>query len=98
MFIWTTLVYDPVAYWTWGARGWIKNMSCLNTLQCAVGGIDFAGIVYLVTLGGGPVHIASGFSALAYAYMLGKREKTIVPHPPHHITNVFIGTALLWYL
>lgn len=87
MFIWTTLVYDPVTYWTWGARGWIKNMSCLNTLTCGIGGIDFAG--------GGPVHISSGFSALAYAYMLGKRNQINIMN--HNIINVFIGTGLLWF-
>jgi ammonia channel protein AmtB len=47
MFIWTTLIYDPVAYWIWGARGWIRNMSCLNTLTCQIGGIDFAGMILL---------------------------------------------------
>ena len=51
-FIWTTVVYDVVAYWTWGARGWLKNLSCLDTLAldqtpCAIGAFDFAG--------GGPV-------------------------------------------
>ena len=30
-FLWTTLVYDFVAYWTWGARGWLRNLSCLET-------------------------------------------------------------------
>lgn len=47
MFIWTTVIYDPVAYWTWGYRGWIKNMSCprdyLNGAPCLVGGLDYAG-------------------------------------------------------
>lgn len=40
--IWTTLVYDPVAHWVWGAGGWMKNMGVL----------DFAGgIVVHVTSG-----------------------------------------------
>ncbi|RKO86703.1 ammonium transporter AmtB-like domain-containing protein, partial [Blyttiomyces helicus] len=26
VFLWATLVYDPAAYWTWSARGWIHNM------------------------------------------------------------------------
>ena len=50
IFLWTTFVYDFVAYWTWGARGWLKNMSCLATVNlgstpCAIGALDFA--VYL---------------------------------------------------
>lgn len=57
MFVWTTLIYDPTTYWTWAARGWIKNMACLSTTAlgntpCGIGGLDFAG--------GGPVHMASG--------------------------------------
>lgn len=62
-------------------------MSCLTTLTCGIGGIDFAG--------GGPVHISSGFSALAYAYMLGKRNK--INNMNHNIMNIFIGTGLLWF-
>ncbi|KAJ3319474.1 hypothetical protein HDV06_006284 [Boothiomyces sp. JEL0866] len=92
MFVWTTLIYDPVAYWTWGARGWIKNMSCLSTAAdltqtpCQVGGIDFAG--------GGPVHMASGAAALAFCIFLGKRKGQ--DFKPHNVSNVFIGTALVW--
>lgn len=94
MFVWTTLIYDPVAYWTWGARGWIKNMSCLSTTAldqtpCQVGGLDFAG--------GGPVHMASGAAALAFCIFLGHRKRVEMDDfKPHNISNVFLGTALLW--
>ena len=47
MFIWTTVIYDPIAYWTWSWRGWIRNMSCpsqyLTSEPCLIGGLDFAG-------------------------------------------------------
>jgi ammonium transporter, Amt family len=33
IFIWTTVVYDAVACWTWNSNGWIFVM----------GGLDFAG-------------------------------------------------------
>ncbi|ORZ37684.1 ammonium transporter AmtB-like domain-containing protein [Catenaria anguillulae PL171] len=33
MVVWTTLVYDPIAYWHWGANGWLN----------ALGALDFAG-------------------------------------------------------
>ncbi len=40
--VWTTIVYDPVAHWVWGAGGWLKNM----------GVMDFAGgIVVHITSG-----------------------------------------------
>lgn len=97
MFVFATLVYCPIAYWTWGARGWIKNMSCLSTLgagdtPCQIGALDFAG--------GGPVHMASGAASLAFCLFLGQRKR----HPedsdeefkPHSVASVFLGTALLW--
>ncbi|KAI8906808.1 ammonium transporter AmtB-like domain-containing protein [Gorgonomyces haynaldii] len=99
IFVWTTLIYDPVAYWTWGSRGWLRNLSCLNTIvvssdlsniPCGIGSIDFAG--------GGPVHQASGFAGLAYSLVLGKRRSNGQDlHKPHNLTNVFLGTALLWF-
>lgn len=33
MFIWITIVYDPVCHWVWGIGGWIRN----------IGALDFAG-------------------------------------------------------
>eukprot|EP00457_Paulinella_chromatophora_P005503 gb/GEZN01005520.1/.p1 GENE.gb/GEZN01005520.1/~~gb/GEZN01005520.1/.p1 ORF type:complete len:498 (+),score=53.71 gb/GEZN01005520.1/:57-1550(+) len=91
--IWTTIVYDPVAYWTWGKNGWLRNLDCNADAQadkpCFVGAIDFAG--------GGPVHITSGFSALAYARVLGKRHESHRLSDPSNLANVFIGTGLLWF-
>jgi Amt family ammonium transporter len=80
-FCWATVVYCPVAYWTWNANGWLFKLPSL----------DFAG--------GGPVHITSGVSSLAYALILGKRlnhgEKAM--HKPHNVTIVFLGTVLIWF-
>ncbi|KAI9350002.1 ammonium transporter AmtB-like domain-containing protein [Zopfochytrium polystomum] len=92
---WTTVIYDPVAYWTWSWRGWIRNFSCISTgadgtAPCGTGGLDFAG--------GGPVHIASGFAGLAYCIVLGKRRRVgNEEFKPHNLANVFLGTALLWF-
>lgn len=33
MFVWTTIIYDPIACWTWNATGW----------SFVMGGLDFAG-------------------------------------------------------
>jgi len=80
-FLWATLVYCPVAFWTWNSNGWLFKLPSL----------DFAG--------GGPVHITSGCSGLAYALILGKRlnhnEKHM--HKPHNVTIVFLGTVLIWF-
>jgi Amt family ammonium transporter len=55
--------------------------------------------------GSGPVHIASGFSALAWALMLGRRKDPHkeslhhkMPHfKPHNPFLVGLGTILIWF-
>ncbi|KAJ3194596.1 hypothetical protein HK101_002353 [Irineochytrium annulatum] len=98
IFIWTTLVYDPIAYWTWSWRGWIHNMACISTATspnmepgpCGTGGLDFAG--------GGPVHMTSGFAGLAFCIVLGKRRRVgLEEFKPHNLANVFLGCTLLWF-
>ena len=98
VFIWTTLVYDPVAYWTWGAHGWLKNMACLgatapDATPCGIGSYDYAG--------GGPVHVASGFAGLAYCLIIGKRKgyshNNGNDFKAHSVPYVLLGTALLWF-
>lgn len=56
-------------------------------------------IVDLTQRSGGPVHIASGCSALAYALVLGKRKHTGVQShgKPHNTTLVFLGTVFIWF-
>ncbi|KAI8868069.1 ammonium transporter [Ramicandelaber brevisporus] len=84
--LWTTVVYDFIAYWTWNPMGWAFKLESL----------DFAG--------GLPVHISSGVAALAYAQAVGIRqgfafgrssggEKNV----PHNMSNVVLGTSLLWF-
>lgn len=84
LFIWLTVVYCPIAYWTWGGDGWLFNL----------GALDFAG--------GGPVHENSGFAALAYSLLLGKRHDPVstgkVPkYKPHSVTSIVFGTIFLWF-
>ncbi|KAI8093890.1 ammonium transporter AmtB-like domain-containing protein [Halteromyces radiatus] len=84
MFIWSTIVYDVIACWTWNPNGWSAKL----------GGLDFAG--------GTPVHISSGFASLAYALVLGKRQghgslSQAHDFKPHNMSNVVLGTALLWF-
>lgn len=55
--------------------------------------------------GSGPVHIASGFSALAWSLMLGPRVdshgesiKRKMPHfKPHNPFLIGLGTILIWF-
>lgn len=81
-FFWATIVYCPIACWTWNPNGWLYNLPSL----------DFAG--------GGPVHIASGWAALAYALALGKRKTNADDKShgkPHNTTLVFLGTVFIWF-
>ncbi|KAI9801035.1 MAG: ammonium transporter Amt1 [Sarcosagium campestre] len=81
MFVWTTIIYDPIACWTWNAAGWSFIM----------GGLDFAGgtpvhiasgaaaLAYSVMLGKRRGH---GTHELNYR--------------PHNVTHIVIGTVFLW--
>ena len=81
IFVWSTLVYDPIACWTWNPAGWASKL----------GYLDYAG--------GTPVHVASGFGALALSFMLGKKIETtdeVVAYRPHSTLFVVLGTAFMW--
>ncbi|ODM94307.1 Ammonium transporter 1 [Orchesella cincta] len=58
-----------------------------NGWSFKIGALDFGG--------GTPVHISTGAAALAFAYMVGKREDT-TERPPHNMTHVYIGTSFIW--
>ncbi len=48
--------------------------------------------------GGGPVEIGSGMSALAYSFVLGRRqEKMMANFRPHNVSFIVLGTVLLWF-
>lgn len=52
----------------------------------------------LASPGGGPVEIGSGIGGLAYAWALGRRtEKELINFRPHNVTNVGLGTFILWF-
>lgn len=55
-----------------------------------MGALDFAG--------GTAVHISSGVSALAAAFIVGRRRgHPVEPMPPHNLTMAVTGAALLWF-
>ncbi|MDJ0626050.1 MAG: ammonium transporter [Candidatus Caenarcaniphilales bacterium] len=64
--LWTTFVYDPVAHWVWGTKGWLKE----------IGSIDFAGgTVVHITAGASAL-----VSALIIGKRLGFGEEKMPPH------------------
>lgn len=79
-FIWTTLVYDPIAYWVWAPNGWLLKF----------GVMDFAG--------GCAVETASGFAALAFYFVLGKRQGFGEEKwQPHNHLNIILGFSFLLF-
>jgi ammonium transporter, Amt family len=85
--LWTTIVYDPLAYAVWGPNGWLRLLG-------GTGVYDFAG--------GLPIHTGAGVAALVYGWMLGAAAKTPMNPPPsaapfHAPILVYISTGLLWF-
>lgn len=81
-FIWSTIVYDPIACWTWNTNGWTAIM---GTLDFAGGGpvhmsSGTAALAYSIWLG---KRRGYGTEKLAYR--------------PHNVSHVVLGTALLWF-
>jgi Amt family ammonium transporter len=81
MFIWTTIVYDPLACWTWNSSGWVFNM----------GGLDFAGGTP-VHIASGCAALAYSYM-LGKRSGHGTQE---LNYRPHNVTHIVIGTVFLW--
>jgi Amt family ammonium transporter len=86
VFLWATLVYDPLAHWVWAVNadgapaGWLGGL----------GALDFAG--------GTVVHVAAGLSGLAAVLVLRRRagypEHTM---HPNSMVLTLVGAGLLWF-
>ncbi|ETK80378.1 hypothetical protein L915_13934 [Phytophthora nicotianae] len=89
IFLWTSLVYDPLAHWMWSLN--LDSSWAITAMgwEAKMGSLDFAG--------GTVIHISSGFGALAAALMVGKRYNHGEPVKPHNVPLVMIGVTLLWF-
>ena len=81
MFIWTTLIYDPIACWTWNPAGWTYLL----------GGLDFAGGTP-VHIASGTAALAYSYM-LGKRRGHGTQE---LNYRPHNVTHIVIGTVFLW--
>ncbi len=92
-FLWSTIVYFPVAQWVFNFTLGGDNGTTVvdgGWLVYLVGVIDFAG--------GTAVHIAAGAAGFALAIVLGKRigfAKGV--DKPHNVPLVMLGAGLLWF-
>jgi ammonium transporter, Amt family len=82
MFIWSTIVYDPIAYWTWNANGWLFNLPSY----------DFAG-GGPVHISSGTAALAY---SLMLGKRTGYSRNNGLPYRPHNVTHVVLGTVFLW--
>lgn len=81
MFIWATVVYDPIACWNWNPNGWSHKM----------GGLDFAGGTP-VHISSGSAALAYSMM-LGKRRGHGTHE---LNYRPHNVTHIVIGTVFLW--
>lgn len=82
MFIWSTVVYDPIAYWTWNSNGWLFKLPSY----------DFAG-GGPVHIASGTCALAY---SIMLGKRTGYNKNNGLPYRPHSVTNVVVGTVFLW--
>ncbi|KAK0219190.1 ammonium transporter [Armillaria fumosa] len=83
VFAWSTLVYDPIACWTWSANGWSFIM----------GGLDFAGGTP-VHISSGTAALAISI----YLGKRKGRGTERLSYKPHNTSYIILGTVLLYAL
>ncbi|KAI0646172.1 ammonium transporter [Trametes meyenii] len=82
VFIWTTIVYDPIACWTWNSNGWSFKL----------GGLDFAGGTPVHISSGTAALAISIYLGKRRGYGTER-----LAYKPHNTTYVVLGTVLLWF-
>ena len=82
MFVWETIVYDPIACWTWNAKGW----------SFVMGGLDFAGGTPVHIASGTAALAISIYLGKRRGYGTER-----LAYKPHNTSYVVIGTAFLWF-
>ncbi|ODV68898.1 Rh-like protein/ammonium transporter [Hyphopichia burtonii NRRL Y-1933] len=82
LFFWSCMIYNPVTYWFWNMNGW------LSTQLDYIPVLDFAG--------GNCIHVISGFTGLAYSYLLGPRNpKILYNYRSSNNGHIVIGTVFI---
>lgn len=82
VFVWATIVYDPIACWTWNTNGWVS----------VLGGLDFAGGTPVHISSGTAALAISIYLGQRHGY--GSEE---LVYEPHNTTYVVLGTVFLWF-
>jgi len=82
VFVWSTLVYDPIACWTWNSNGW----------TFVLGGLDFAGGTPVHISSGTAALAISVYLGKRRGY-----GTEALAYKPHNTTYVILGTIFLWF-
>ncbi|KAG1860915.1 ammonium transporter AmtB-like domain-containing protein [Suillus subluteus] len=82
VFAWSTLVYDPIACWTWNTQGW----------SYVLGGLDFAGGTPVHISSGTAALAISLYLGKRRGYGTER-----LAYKPHNTTYVILGTVFLWF-
>jgi len=82
VFMWSTLVYDPIACWTWNSNGW----------SFVLGGYDFAGGTPVHISSGTAALAISIYLGKRRGYGTER-----LAYKPHNTTYVVLGTVFLWF-
>ncbi len=81
LILWSTLVYDPIAHWVWGAGGWLHYL----------GALDFAGGT-VVHISAGFAGLAA---ALVIGRRVDHKQGQLME--ANNVPFVLLGAALLWF-
>ncbi|KAL4253683.1 Ammonium transporter [Abortiporus biennis] len=82
VFVWSTIVYDPIACWTWNSNGW----------SFVMGGLDFAGGTPVHISSGTAALAISIYLGKRRGYGTER-----LAYKPHNTTYVVLGTVFLWF-
>ncbi|KAG8705230.1 hypothetical protein FRC08_001761 [Ceratobasidium sp. 394] len=82
VFVWSTIVYDPIACWNWNSNGW----------GFVMGGLDFAGGSPVHISSGTAALAISIYLGKRHGYGTPR-----LAYKPHNATYVVLGTVFLWF-
>jgi len=82
VFVWSTIVYDPIACWTWNSNGW----------SFMLGGLDFAGGTPVHISSGTAALAISIYLGKRRGYGTER-----LAYKPHNTSYVILGTVFLWF-
>ncbi|KAI8984326.1 ammonium transporter AmtB-like domain-containing protein [Mycotypha africana] len=104
IFIWSTLVYNVVASWTWNLNGWSAKLGAIDYAGGTPVHITsgFASLAYAIILGRREGHdivlLSSSSSHKRNSNNNDPQIKAMEEEfKPHNMSNVVLGTALLWF-